>query len=157
MKHILKFLMVITFIVILSGCTTKVEERVVKCTLNQSYEDQNYEIESVYNIYTDGKVVNKVETTEIVTSNSDEILDYFENYTNTLYTNMNNEYGGYDFDILKEDDKIISDTKIDYTKLNRQKLVKDQPVMKNFMNDEYMLTLEGIKSMYEQMGATCED
>ena len=126
-------------------------------TLKLNDAAQNYEIESVYSIYTDGSVVNKVETTEIVTSDDDYVLDYFENYTNTMYTNMNNAYGGYDFNITKEDGKLISDTKVDYLKLDREKLAKDQPTMKSYMNDDYMLTLEGIKSMYEQMGATCEE
>ena len=102
MKNILEFLAVFSFVIILAGCTSKTEEKVVKCTLNQNNAAQNYEIESVYSIYTDGSVVNKVETTEIVTSDDDYVLDYFENYTNTLYTNMNNAYGGYDFNITKE-------------------------------------------------------
>ena len=157
MKNILEFLAVFSFVIILAGCTSKTEEKVVKCTLNQNNAAQNYEIESVYSIYTDGSVVNKVETTEIVTSDDDYVLDYFENYTNTLYTNMNNAYGGYDFNITKEDGKLISDTKVDYLKLDREKLAKDQPTMKSYMNDDYMITFEGIKSMYEQMGATCEE
>ena len=157
MKNILEFLAVFLFVIILAGCTSKTEEKVVRCTLKLNDAAQNYEIESVYSIYTDGSVVNKVETTEIVTSDDDYVLDYFENYTNTLYTNMNDAYGGYDFDISKEDGKLISDTKIDYLKLDREKLAKDQPTMKSYMNDDYMITFEGIKSMYEQMGATCEE
>ena len=157
MKNILEFLAVFLFVIILAGCTSKTEEKVVRCTLKLNDAAQNYEIESVYSIYTDGSVVNKVETTEIVTSDDDYVLDYFENYTNTMYTNMNNAYGGYDFNITKEDGKLISDTKVDYLKLDREKLAKDEPTMKSYMNDDYMITLEGIKSMYEQMGATCEE
>lgn len=157
MKNILKFLAIFSLVIILAGCTSKTEEKVVKCTLNQNNAAQKYEIKSAYNIYTDGSVVNKVETTEEVISDNSSILDYFENYINTLYTNMNNEYGGYDFNITKEDGKLISVTKINYLKLDRKKLAKDEPTMKSYMNDDYMLTLEGIKSMYEQMGATCED
>lgn len=157
MKNILKFLAIFSLVIILAGCTSKTDEKVVKCTLNQNNVAQKYEIKSVYNIYTDGSVVNKVKTTEEVISDNSSILDYFENYTNTMYKNMNDAYGGYDFNITKEDGKLISVTKINYLKLDRKKLAKDQPTMKSYMNDDYMLTLEGIKSMYEQMGATCED
>lgn len=156
MKNILKFLTVFVFSIILVGCTFKDEERVVKCTLTQNNAAQNYKLESEYNIYTDGKVVNKVETIETATSDNAQILSYLENYEKTLYTNMNNSYGGYDFNINNENGVVKAITKIDYTKLDREKLAKDQPSLKNYMNDDNMLTLKGIKSMYEAMGATCE-
>lgn len=157
MKRILKVLVIFIFVVILSGCDSKSEEKVVKCMLDQNNEVYGYKLHSEYNIYTDGNVVNQVESEEVATSDNDEILDYLANYTNTLYTNMNNAYGGYEFKVTKEDGKLVSKAKIDYANLDKEKLAKDQPTMKNYMNDDYMLTLEGIKQIYEQMGATCED
>ncbi len=157
MKSILKGLAVFLFVIILSGCGTKTEERVVTCTLEQNNVAYGYELRAEYNIYTDGTIVNRVETTEVATSDNQEILDYLENYNNTLYTNMNDAYGGYEFSSTNENNTLTAVTKIDYKKLDREKLVEDQPSMKNYMNDDNMLTLDGIKSMYEQMGATCAD
>ena len=156
MKNILKFLVIFSLVIILAGCTSKTEEKVVKCTLNQNNAAYGYELSSEYNIYTDGKIVNKVETTEVVTSDNQEILDYLENYNNKLYTNMNDAYGGYEFSSTNENNMLTAVTKIDYKKLDSKKLAEDQPSMKNYMNDDYVLTLDGIKLIYEQMGATCE-
>ena len=69
---------------------------------------------------------------------------------------MNNEYGGYDFKITNENGTLTAITKIDYTKLDMEKLAKDQSSMKNYMNDKNEITLEGIKALYKAMGATCE-
>lgn len=155
MRRILKIFAVFICVLVLAGCGNE-EQRVVKCTLTQNNVAQGYKVSSEYKIYTDGKIVNKVETTEIATSDNSEILDYLENYENTLYTNMNNEYGGYDFKITNENGTLTAITKIDYTKLDMKKLAKDQSSMKNYMNDKNEITLEGIKALYKSMGATCE-
>ena len=84
MKKILKSLLVFLFIFIICGCSNKKSERIVKCTLEQNNVAYEYKLSSEYNIYTDGNIVNKVETTEIATSNKQEILDSLENYNNTL-------------------------------------------------------------------------
>lgn len=157
MKKILKSLLVFLFIFIICGCSNKKSERIVKCTLEQNNVAYEYKLSSEYNIYTDGNIVNKVETTEIATSSKQEILDSLENYNNTLYTNMNNAYGGYEFKITNENGTLTAVTKIDYTKLDNEKLAKDQPTMKNYMNSDYRLTLDGIKALYKSLGATCEE
>ena len=69
---------------------------------------------------------------------------------------MNDTYGGYDVNITNADGKVTSVAKIDYSKLNIEQLVKDDPSMKNAVNDKNELTVTGIKSMYSAMGITCE-
>lgn len=157
MKKILMLVTIIVFALILQGCAEEKKEKIVTCKLEENNVVYGYKLSSVYKAYSDGKIVKKVETTEIATSDNESVLNYFENYINTLYGKMNDAYGGYDYTVTNENGKVTSITKIDYTYLNREQFIKDQPSMKKYMNDDNMITLEGIISMYETIGATCEE
>lgn len=157
MKKILMLVTIIFFALILQGCAEEKKEKIVTCKLEENNVAYGYKLSSVYKAYSDGKIVKKVETTEIATSDNESVLNYFENYINTLYGKMNDAYGGYDYTVTNENGKVTSITKIDYTSLNREQFIKDQPSMKKYMNDDNMITLEGIISMYETIGATCEE
>lgn len=157
MKKILMLVAIIVFALILQGCAEGKKEKIVTCKLEENNVAYGYKLSSVYKAYSDGKIVKKVETTEIATSDNESVLNYFENYINTLYGKMNDAYGGYDYTVTNENGKVTSITKIDYTSLNREQFIKDQPSMKKYMNDDNMITLEGIISMYETIGATCEE
>lgn len=151
-----KFIITFIFLIVLSGCSKQENEKIITCTLEQNNVAYGYKLSSVYKAITDGKVVKKVETTEVATSDNQEVLNYFENYINTLYGNMNNAYGGYDYKVTNENGKVTSITKIDYIVLNKEKFVEDQPSMKTYMNEDNMITVDGIITMYETLGATCE-
>ena len=45
---------------------------------------------------------------------------------------------------------------IDYSKLDLDALAKDEPTMKNIMNDNNEITVTGLQAQYEAMGATCK-
>lgn len=154
---------------LLSGCGAKEVEKVedfskgdkvLKCTLSSKDAVNNYEVESTYNAYYkedgDEKIVTGVVTKESVTSTNSSLLDQFEETLNTTYSTLSDTYGGYTFEVKKTDDKVTSVVKIDYGKMDRDQLVKDNSAMKQYMNDDNNLTYEGIKAMYEAQGAVCE-
>ncbi len=157
MKKILKSCLIIVMVMMLVGCSSPEEEKTVTCTLHKNDVINNYELNSTYEVKSKGEVVTNVTSTEVVTSDSEEILSYFEETLNNTYKTMNDTYGGYDVNITNADGKVTSVAKIDYSKLNIEQLVKDDPSMKNAVNDKNELTLTGIKSMYSAMGITCEE
>lgn len=158
MKKILKSCLVIAMVIMLAGCSSvKEEEKTIACTLHKNDVINNYELNSTYEVKTKGEVVTNVTSTEVVSSNSADILSYFEETLNSTYKTMNDTYGGYDVNITNADGKVTSVAKIDYSKLNIEQLVKDDPSMKNAVNDKNELTVTGIKSMYSAMGITCEE
>ena len=157
MKNILKSCLVIVMVIMLAGCgSVKDEEKTITCTLHKNDVINNYELNSTYEVKAKGEVVTNVTSTEVVSSNSADILSYFEETLNSTYKTMNDTYGGYDVNITNADGKVTSVAKIDYSKLNIEQLVKDDPSMKNAVNDKNELTVTGIKSMYSAMGITCE-
>ena len=139
---------------LLTGCG-EVEQQVKHCEMSTKDVVSGYELQSDYTIYYTGDYVDKVETVETVTSDSSEILDYMEEYLSTTYDSMNNAYGGYVYDVTKEDNKIVSKVEINYNKMDLEQFVTDQPALKNYVKDGKML-LDGVVSIYESNGSTCE-
>lgn len=156
-KNILCIAVCLTLALTLSGCgEKKLEERTLTCTLYQKNVINNYELNSTYKIYATGEVVNKVETTEVVNSDDETVIDYFEETLDTSYTSMNNAYGGYDYNITRENGTLTATTTIDYNEMDLEQLATDDASMKAIINEDKKITIEGIKSLYEQMGAECE-
>lgn len=143
-------------IFLLSGCGNNKEVLVTKCVSSQNNLQAGYTLKSEYTIYSQKGTVNKVESVETITSTSESILDYFENFLTTNYEQANKTYGGYTNKIVKNDDGLVSKTTIDYKSMDMEKYVEDNSVMKNYVNNKNELTLEGIKAAYKSLGATCE-
>ena len=53
-------------------------------------------------------------------------------------------------------EKLTVDTTIDYTVLDLDKLVKADSTMKQFVDINNNLTLDGVQDLYEALGATCK-
>lgn len=162
MKKIAKILVVFVGVIFLAGCDTNDlfgsinNKSITKCTLDSDQSANGYKLNSEYNIYATGNVVTSVKTTEVVTSDKEEILKYFQNTLNTQYEAANKSYGGYSFDIKKSDNKITSNVTIDYNKMNLKKFVQDNASMKSYINKDNKITLSGAKKLYESLGATCK-
>lgn len=149
-----KFALLIPVLLLcLTGCGAKTGT--INCTLSSNNVVNGYKIESEYKINYKGDTVESVETLEVVTSSSNQLLDYFETSLNESYSKMNDNYGGYDYSVTKEEGKVSSKVKIDYNKMNIEQFVKDQPALKSYVSGNKLLT-DGVKSLYESMGATCK-
>lgn len=154
MKKIFKLIFVLLLVISLAGCKGK--EKVVKCTSSSNQSASGYNITSNYDIYYSGEEVNKIITTETVESKNNTILAYFEKQLKNQYKQNNDNYGGYTYEVTNKDGKVVAAVTIDYSKMNLNKFIKDNPAMKSFINKSNKVTLKGVKSMYKSMGATCE-
>lgn len=141
-------------LVCLSGCDSTAQE--LSCTLSRNDKVNGYTLESTYNVTAKDNVVEKVVTKEAVTTDDAELLSTFENQFDTTYSAMNEAYGGYTFKVTKKDNTVTSDVTIDYTKVDLDTLAKDEPTVKNLMNNNNQITLDKLKQSYESMGATCK-
>ena len=154
MKNIIKLTFVFMLVLLLAGCKGK--EQVLKCTSKSNQSASGYKITSKYDVYYSDDVVSKIETTETVTSNNNTILAYFEKQLKNQYKTNNDSYGGYTYKVTNKDGKVVSKVTIDYSKMDVNKFVKENPAMKSFVNKSNQITLKGVKTMYESMGATCK-
>ena len=155
MKKCLKFLSLIIAIVFVSGCGND-KEFTKTCTLTSTDPTGDYKLETVYEIYGKGKIADKVILNETVTSDDEETLDYFKEYLEDTYNDINNTYGGYTIDVNIKDNKVISKTTIDYHEMDLKKYVEDNSIMKNYVDSNNNMLVDGLISTYKALGATCE-
>lgn len=146
-----KYLILFICLFCLTGCDKK---GTINCTLSSKDVITGYELQSNYKINYKGKYVLNVETEEIVTSDSEDVLDYFENQVNTSYNALNEAYGGYNINVTREDNKLSSKVIIDYSKMNIEQYVTDSPTLKEYTENNKMLK-DGVVALYESLGATC--
>ena len=155
MKKGIKISLLLMLIVVLfTGCKGKEVKTVCKSSSNQTASD--YKTNSVYTIYSNNDIVSKIELNEAIESKNTTVLAYHEKQLKELYKSNNNSYGGYDYKITNKDGKVTAVVTIDYSKMNFKKFVADNPAMKDFINKDNKLLLEGVKAMYESSGATCD-
>lgn len=114
-----------------------------------------YTLDSEYKVNYSGDYVDNVVTTETVTSDSDDILDYMEEYLKQIYQVINDTYGGCTYDILRSSNQVSATVTIDYNVMDLDKFVEDQPSISSYIEDGKFL-VSGIVEMYESFGATCE-
>lgn len=152
------FLLVLFLLIFISGCKKESKEELFKiCNIKSKSNENAYRIQSEYKIYGKDKLVTKIEKEEIVISEDEEMLKYFEEYLGVSYSNLNEKYGGYDNKITKDNDKIISNTTINFDSINIKDYIKDNESMKNYVDKDYNLTEEQIVSFYEEkLDAKCK-
>ncbi|MBP3635088.1 MAG: DUF1307 domain-containing protein [Bacilli bacterium] len=156
MKKGVKILAISLCMFLLVGCSSK-EEKIVTCTLTNDQSASGYKLDSTYKIYATDDSVTSVETEEVVTSDNEQIRNYFEKTLNDSYQTADKTYGGYTYNVKNEGNKVTSKVTIDYTKMNLDKFVKDNSSMKAYVNKDNKITLKGAKNIYESLGATCEE
>ena len=78
MKKCIKVLALVFAVILISGCSNSAKEVVKTCTLTSNDVTNGYKLESEYKVYGKGDVVEKVITTETITSDDEETLSYFE-------------------------------------------------------------------------------
>ena len=139
----------------LTGCGGSEEQKTMTCTVETKDTTNNYVINGTYKVYYTGKLVDKVVTEEIVTTDDTETLSLFEETLNDTYEELNNTYKGYTYTVTKNDNKVTANVTIDYDKMNLDQFVADNPSMKAYVKDNKLL-LSGLKTSYESTGATCK-
>ena len=140
--------LIFTIVLFVTGCGTKTG--IIVCTSSTNDVINGYSLNSTYVINYKGNTVESVETEEVVASENNEVLSYFEKTLDETYSKLQDTYGGYQYNITNENGKVTSSVMIDYNKMNVEQMVKDQPSLKSYVSND-KLTVEGIKSMYKQL------
>lgn len=152
MKKSLIVLSAILFL--MAGCDKKESLKTCKLTSTDTTSGSKLNIE--YKIYSTGDVVSKTVTVETIENNDEKILKNFKDNLEKTYSSMDEKYHGYTNNIEINDNKLISTTTIDFSKMDMETYIKDISSMKNFVNDKNQLIASGLIKEYETLGAICE-
>ena len=156
MKKLIELASITALALILTGCGNEDKELVTKCKLTSNVPASNYSLNSNYIVYSKNNVVDKVVTEEVVSSENENILNYFKEQLETTYKAQNDAYGGVTNEVKVEEGKITSLTTIDYNKMDLEKYIEDNSVLNKYVNDDSKLTTAGVVGIYQSLGAVCE-
>lgn len=145
-------------LVLITGCgqgskdiTVKEEKMVCTRTANMN----NLEMDFNYEVYYEGNNVNKVQTTEKITSEDTSVLEQSKQQIENLYSNFDN-IENYNYNVVIEGNTLTSTTDINYEKIDIDELLEIDSSISQLLNDDNKIDLEKITQVYEQTGATCE-
>lgn len=118
--------------------------------------NKDYDIAGKYAIFLDDKDnVIMVNSTEVVESKKNEILNQFENYYNSSYDKIAN-YGGYTYDIYQENNRVIANVIIDYNTFNMESYATEHEEIVPYINEEHHLTKDKLIEKYNSQNIKCE-
>lgn len=151
MKKIIIFLTLIILTGVLTGCK---QSKTISCTLSD--KTVAYELSNHYKIHSEDGIVKKVEITENITATDEALLSELEKSEKNQYESNKKSYGGYTYEVKKEDSKVVTNVTIDYSKVDLSKMVADNTNLKPYANDKNELKAEGLVKWYESIGAKCK-
>ena len=150
---IIKILIFVCLLLILSGCKSK---EYMECKIDLQNSLDNYSLTAVYKIYYEKSFVTKIVKEEKYVTSDPSKLDYINEYQSLDYYNLSDRYGGVEYNIKLEKDKLIINANIDLKKFDIKAMVKDGNIDKDYVISN-RLTKGGIKRFYESKGAICKD
>ncbi len=143
-------LLLVVFLI--TGCG---KEKYITCNINLKNDVEDYTQNSVYKIYYKNNYVTRIEKNDVYKSEEKSTLDYFNEYKNLEYSNLNDLYGGYSYNIEYINDSINISSVINIENVDLKKMILD-----GYLSSEYVvsgkLTTSGIQYFYKSKGATCD-
>ena len=132
---ILGLILLVTFI---SGCEDTKNYKVITCTRNASLSD------------------NKTISTEKITSSDKNILKEYESSYKELFSKYK-DIKYYDNTITTSNNAITSITKIDYTKVDTDKILELEGENGNIYTKDGSVKLKTLLDLYKKYGSQCDD
>ncbi len=152
MKKKYLFLAVTMLVVFLvTGCSSS-EEKTMTCTrtMNQSGMKTNLNYKVTYS----GDYVNRVQSEESIETSDTTTLNTYKEQIEKIYTPYK-DIKYYTYNVTIDGNKLVSTVDINYAKIDTKKLIEIDSANSQLINDG-KVKLSSVKSLYEQLGATCK-
>ena len=152
MKRKYLFLAVTMLVVFLvTGCSSS-EEKTMTCTrtMNQSGMKTNLNYKVTYS----GDYVNRVQSEESIETSDTTTLNTYKEQIEKIYTPYK-DIKYYTYNVTIDGNKLVSTVDINYAKIDTKKLIEIDSANSQLINDG-KVKLSSVKSIYEQLGATCK-
>ena len=152
MKRKYLFLAVTMLVVFLvTGCSSS-EEKTMTCTrtMNQSGIKTNLNYKVTYS----GDYVNRVQSEESIETDDTTTLNTYKEQIENIYKPYK-DIKYYTYNVTVDGNKLVSTVDINYAKIDTKKLIEIDSANSQLINDG-KVKLSSVKSLYEQLGATCK-
>lgn len=153
MKKISKILLPLFIVVILTGCSSK-NYKSKTCSLSLQNTEDNYTLTLTRDIYYDGEYVMNTVSHDKIEASNNAILNKYEKQ----FEDVKKQYDGikyYDVTISNNGGMLDAVTKVDYTKVDTNKIIKITNNNDLFEKDGKLKVSKLIKS-YEDQGLECK-
>lgn len=151
-KFLLVTLLVMTLLV--TGCNSKSEETKVLTCSRTATVTEGVRMDLSYKVTYKGDYVEVIETLEKIISDDETILETYKTSVESMYS----PYKGvehYDYEVTVDGDTLTSKTKIDYSKIDTDKMIEIDSANATLIKDGKIL-VDDVQTMYETVGATCK-
>ena len=158
MKKVILTICIGIISIVLVGCDNNNKEVISKekihehCTRNGIVENGSALLS--YEIYYTGDVLNLLEAIEEVSSSNSDLLDQYEN----AYKEIHKHYEGLNYyvtSVVRKDDRVTSTIRIDYDKIDINKLIEIEGEEDNIF-EEKIPKASKWKELAKKVGTKCE-
>jgi len=130
------------------------DAKVLRCTKTGEVTT-GVEADLTYEVTYTGSYVDKVHTVEKLTSDNEQYLNQYKTLVEEGYKNYK-DLKYYDYNVEVKDGVLTSTVDIDYSKIDTDKMIEiDSDNAALIKNGK--IKIEDMKTLYQQVGATCED
>ena len=151
MKKI-RIIFIFTLLILLTGCG---KDKYIKCTIDINNTLENYNLVGTYKVYYNKNYVTRIEKEETYSSEKEDVLKYFEDKENLEYQRLNDLYGGYEYIVKRDMEKVKVSSKVDMGVVLVKEMVNNNDLDKDYVVNN-KLTTTGAKYIYTSKGAICE-
>lgn len=150
-----RFLLValLAMVLVVTGCGNKEETKVLTCSRSATVTE-GVKMELSYKATYKGDYVEVIETEEKIISDNTSILDTYKTAVEKMYAPYK-DIEHYNSSVKVDGNTLISTTKINYAKIDTDKLIEIDSANKSLIKDG-KIKIEDVRSMYETVGAICE-
>ena len=132
-----------------------VGNKILTCKNYEQNEKLNYEINTTFEIKSKNNVAIENKVHYEIKSDSDEVLEILSDKLEEKYKESIEEYGGTTMNKTKDKNKLIVDITLDYKKMDIEKYVEIEPLLKQTTkNNEIKTTV--MRLIYEKKDYDCE-
>lgn len=152
MKRKYLFLAVTMLVIFLvTGCSSS-KEKTMTCTRTMSQSGMKTNLN--YKVTYSGDYVNRVQSEESIETSDTTTLNTYKEQIEKIYTPYK-DVKYYTYNVTIDGNKLVSTVDINYAKIDTKKLIEIDSANSQLINDG-KVKLSSVKSLYEQLGATCK-
>lgn len=140
------------FALLLTGCGSNDEVKTLTCSRSMNQDEIKTSLN--YTISYKGKYVTNIKSVETIESDDESLLDAYKSQVESTYSPYK-DVKYYDYKVSVDGKKLTSTADINYEKIDTKKLIDIDSANSSLIKDGKILVSD-IRSVYEQLGATCK-
>lgn len=132
---------------------TQQETKTMSCT-RTAKQDENTSFDLKYTVKYTGNYVNSIASKEVVTSNDTNVLNQYKTQVESIYKPYK-DVDNYYYNVRIENNQLISETSIDYDKIDTDKMIEIDSANAQLIKDG-KISINDLKTVYASFGITCK-